>query len=275
MLHVLTGLAVAVSAQSVIDRPAVLQPSDRWVVDFGDSQCSAVREYQAPGGKISLGLRPSPVGAMTQLFVVMDGKAGKWADNLPAELQIGSGPGIRTRLLRYRGRTDRGDKVLHQLTLTEEQMKALASAESLSIRSRGGVNADFRLNQTGSIAKLLGDCRDDLQRYWNIGEKPDTLVATPAKLEGNGVAGLFTAEDYPAEGYRESLEATAKLVLLVDEKGAARSCQVVESSGAPVFQAMGCQVIMERVKFSPALDGKGVPVRSAYTSPAIRWRLSE
>ena len=43
--------------------------------------------------------------------------------------------------------------------------------------------------------------------------------------------------------------------------------------GLPVLDAMGCQVIRERAKFTPALDRGGKPIRSTYVTPPIRWRM--
>lgn len=39
-----------------------LEPSAKWVVDFGEAHCVAARDYKTMGNTYSLILRPSPIG---------------------------------------------------------------------------------------------------------------------------------------------------------------------------------------------------------------------
>ncbi len=68
-------------------------------------------------------------------------------------------------------------------------------------------------------------------------------------------------------------EGSAQFLLLINEKGSVAGCQVLKPSGVPVFDALGCQVITKRAKFTPALDAAGKPMRSSVTTPEIVWRL--
>jgi protein TonB len=61
--------------------------------------------------------------------------------------------------------------------------------------------------------------------------------------------------------------------LLIDEHGKVAGCHVEKASGIPIFDVMGCQVILQRMKFAPALDGKGQPTRSTYITPPVKWQI--
>lgn len=63
------------------------------------------------------------------------------------------------------------------------------------------------------------------------------------------------------------------MLLMIDEKGAVVDCVTVESSGVATLVAMGCQVIRERARFTPALDINGKPTRDTYLTPTLTWRI--
>lgn len=250
-----------------------LEPTGKWVVDFAETHCAASRDYAPSSGALGFGLRPAANGKVVHLFLVSEGRASKWAEQMPAQVAIGSGPLSKSFLLRYGIKSPKGDKVMNQVALSHEQMDALTVAGSIAVRA-AGMNVDLRVREMPKIAALLNDCTRDLQRFWNMGDTPRVPIATPPEPKA-ALATLFTWEDYPDDAMFGRMEGSAQVVLLIDEKGAPRSCQVVQSTGAPVFEAMGCQVLMQRAKFSPALDDKGQPIRSSYTSPPIRWQFED
>jgi protein TonB len=63
------------------------------------------------------------------------------------------------------------------------------------------------------------------------------------------------------------------LILLVDEAGKVAGCDVLSPSGIPALDIMGCQVIRNRARFTPALDATGKPVRSTVVTPPIIWSM--
>lgn len=248
-----------------------LEPNGKWVVNFADTHCVASRDYALQTGQLGFGLRPAANGKVVHLFLVREGRASKWAEQVPAQVAIGSAPLSKSFLLRYGVKFPNGDKIMNQVTLTREEMTALAASESITVRA-AGLDASFRMQGMPRIAALLGDCTNGLQRFWNMGDTPTVPIATPPKPKA-AIGTLFTWQDYPADAMTGRMEGSAQVVLLIDEKGKPQSCQVVQSTGAPVFEVMGCQVLMQRAKFSPALDDKGQPIRSSYTSPPIRWQM--
>jgi TonB family protein len=249
-----------------------LEPTARWVVDFAEQQCVASRTYKGEDGEVTLAFRQSPYDDITQLYIITLGKASKWTEQLDARVAVGGAEPVRTFLLRSAAGKGKDARIVHKLNLSPEQRGALATAEAITLTASGAVSGHFRLSKMPDIAKLLDECTHDLRTYWNMGEASAT-VAVPAKPRTD-VRLLFSSADYPSDALAYGQEGSAVLMLLIDETGAMKSCQVVRAEGAPVFDAMGCQVLLDRAKFSPALDIRGKPMRSVYTSPRVVFRMA-
>jgi protein TonB len=64
-----------------------------------------------------------------------------------------------------------------------------------------------------------------------------------------------------------------RFLVLVNETGGVAGCDVVLSSGNPLLDAMGCQVIRKRARFTPALDASGKPARDSVITPEVIWQM--
>ena len=73
------------------------------------------------------------------------------------------------------------------------------------------------------------------------------------------------------EAMLRSQEGKAQFLLLIDESGKVAGCDVLVASGVPAFDVMGCQVIRDKAKFSPAREAKGAAVRSTVVTPPVKW----
>jgi TonB family protein len=149
-------------------------------------------------------------------------------------------------------------------------MAQAASASSVTLRLKGKGHFSFSLANMPALLKGLEQCTRDLKRYWHMRDVDDGSIATPAKGD---IRGVFTSGDYPSEALNRSQEGGGQFLLLIDEKGKVAGCHVVQASGLPALDAMGCQVIRERAKFTPAQDRAGKPIRSTYVTPRVIWRM--
>jgi TonB family protein len=149
-------------------------------------------------------------------------------------------------------------------------MAQATSAGHVTFWSAASGATTFSLNSMPALLQGLQACTADLMQYWNQGGENDGRIMEPAT--GN-VRAAFSARDFPQEAMSRQQEGTAQFLLLIDETGAVAGCHAVKTSGIPVFDAMGCQVLRERAKFTPARDGTGKPVRSMVTTPSVTWRL--
>ena len=127
------------------------------------------------------------------------------------------------------------------------------------------------LSSIPALMDTLQNCVVDLQHYWNMIDPEQKDIAAPAVGD---LRNIFKAGDYPTEAMSRYQGGKVQFVLLVDEDGKVGACHVLEPSGIPVLDAMGCQVIRQRATFKPALNRQGKPTRSAVVTPPIIWRIA-
>jgi len=244
-----------------------LEPLKNWVVDYGDTQCTALREFGNASRPIVFGIVPSPDGGTYELLIKRPRSGPDFAVEMPGTVDFGHGP-IKAWLL-YFG-TKKGGSSLYQYRISAEQMAQARSAPAVTVHADGGEDFSFRLAVMPALLDGLKKCTADLQQYWNMYGQRNGKMATPSKGD---LRRIFNADDYPSDALRQGQEGLAQYMLLIDEKGSVAACHVMKPSGVPVLDAMGCQVIRQRAKFTPAVDATGRPMRSTYVTPPIRWAL--
>lgn len=247
--------------------PMPLQPVSKWVLDYQYTQCVAERDFGSPDNPTSLAIRPAPNTKTYELLVARAGQGPKFAQELEGSVDFGNGP-IKAWLLRYH--TSDKKRALYIFRLPTPEMAQSRTASFVRFQAKGSINVTVMLTSMAALMDGLQTCADDLRRYWNDGGHNDGRIAKSAKGD---VRHIFNDGDFPNEAMGRQQEGKAQFVLLIDEKGKVAACHVEKASGIPVFDAMGCQVIMERAKFKPALDAKGNPIRSMYWTPEVIWRF--
>jgi len=80
-------------------------------------------------------------------------------------------------------------------------------------------------------------------------------------------------EDYPAEALRNHWEGVSEIAILVDEQGRGIACEVVHSSGHDVLDRATCSIAIRKIRFKPATDKDGYPIKSIFDPLRIAWRL--
>lgn len=86
------------------------------------------------------------------------------------------------------------------------------------------------------------------------------------------LAGLFSADDYPADAQMRDEQGTVRVVLEIDERGRVSRCSVIDSSGSSSLDSATCRILERRARFTAAHDSSGRPARDSYTQ-SITWRL--
>lgn len=244
-----------------------LQPTGKWALDYALAQCAAYRDYGSAKRPVTLMIRPAPNGETYEILVAREDASPEFAEELEGTVDFGGGP-IKAWLLHYRSQTKHLD--VYQFRISALEMAQARSASSVTLRIRNAPDFSFALASMPQLLDGLAACTADLKQYWNMGGEKDGRIATPAKGD---VRHLFSPDDYPREAMNLRQEGRAQYLLLVDEKGKVAGCHVLLASGVPVLDAMGCAILMERAKFTPALDPSGKPVRSALMTPPVQWQI--
>jgi hypothetical protein len=244
--------------------PQLLQPVDKWQLDFGDTQCTAARSYGDAASAVALVIIPSLNGAYYKVMVSVPRAGPPYAKESRGTVDFGRGP-IASELL-YFGKSGVKQSV-YQLMLTAADMAQAEAATAVTV-TVGRANFGFSLSDVPALLAGLRSCNADLNQYWNIGGKTGTITAGAPIAD---IRTLLTAKDYPTEAQWLKPRSSSQYQLLIDEKGAVAGCDVLSPSGAQVLDSTACQVIAGRTKFRPATDSSGKAVRSAWTTPPLVW----
>jgi TonB family protein len=260
------GLPAAAAALiGAADAPPLRQPTKGWVVDYGDSACTALRSYGSEAEPITLAFRPSPNGTVVRLILARPGRPPPQADQFQVVMNIAP-PSVKTTGLRFPGA---GKREFVWINARRADLEGLRRAGEIAIKG-GPVAERLALPNIGNALDALDTCNADLRRYWNVGEHGSGVAKPAAPLKP--LIRYFSSDDYPAEAATRGEGGRSVIMMMIDEKGALKDCLVEETSGIATLDAMTCLVLRERAKFSPALDAAGRPVRSVLTQSVI-WKI--
>jgi TonB family protein len=244
-----------------------LRPSGAWVLDYDATQCIASRQYGTDKNAVTFAIRPAPNGGNYELLIGRPRYGPMFGEELNGSVDFGNGP-IKAWLLHYGGSKKKVS--IDQFRISAAEMAQARTATSVNLRTGDGMSANIALTNMPELMKGMDDCNADLKRYWNIENPEKQNVAVEVKGD---VRNVFRSTDYPQEAMKNRQEGRVQFLLLINEQGKVAGCNVVEASGIPALDGMGCQVIVERAKFQPALDKQGKPIRSAYVTPPVVWRI--
>lgn len=85
-------------------------------------------------------------------------------------------------------------------------------------------------------------------------------------------AQFMTADDYPASALRSGATGRVVAEWEVAEDGAVEGCRVIQSSGSTALDNATCRLATSRLRYDPARDAGGRPIRSA-DSQRVDWVL--
>ena len=260
------GAALAWSSIAAAAPPPpsqLMQPVDKWQLDFGDTQCTAARSFGDAAGPVVLGIVPALNGSYYKIMVSVPRAGPPYAKEAKGTVDFGRGP-IASELL-YFGKSGVKQSV-YQVVLSAAQMAQAEGATGMTV-SADRASYGFVLADVGPLLAGLRECNADLKKYWNMGQAPAVTAGEPL----GDIRTVLTARDYPTQAQWVKPSSSVQFQLLIDEKGAIARCDAVAPSGAQVLDSTGCQVIAGRTKFKPAKDAAGKPVRSAWTTPPLVW----
>lgn len=244
--------------------PELRQPNGKWVLDYGETACTAYRNFGSKESPLVLALRPSPNGSVVRLSLVRDGQVAS-PHHFPVTTNISEGS-VKTTGLRFASEDRKRESIW--INFARPQLEGLSRAGEIAIRGGRTLNERFALPGMAGVLKALDSCNSDLRAYWNIGDSA-SAIATPA-APAESPARWVSNGDYPQQAVRENASGIVQFVLLIDETGKTRDCMVEDTSGVASLDAMACIILRERARFKPALDVGGKPVRSSWTS-RFRW----
>ena len=154
-----------------------------------------------------------------------------------------------------------------------EHNASVASNEVASESLRSSLTTDAAEARRSVIPR---DSDDDTDEANEPPSEPDLALARSSGSRAAGLRGdpgrFFGPDAYPPGAL--SMQAQGRVVarLTVSTDGRVTSCDVTSSSGNEDLDATTCNIAINRVRFSPALNDAGDPIEATYTLP-VRWVL--
>lgn len=268
------GIGLAVLASAGAASAAPLQPTSPWNVNYTATSCDAKRRF----GDVALVITPAPLGETMRVMIEMPGEMRR-ARQYPARVMVGDGTGGEVATALLFPLSKKGLRGIYAVLPKTTVERALANGELRLMLGKGTARSKvtftiadthLALGKTGALAKALSTCLADLQKHWGMTDGKLPEPAVPGSAIGS-VTGIFRSGDYPEDAMDAGQSGTAQYLLMIGRQGEVMDCVVRQSSGIASLDAMGCQVIRERAKFSPAKDSAGKPIVGSVLTPTIRW----
>ena len=243
------------------------RPTGRWVLDYGDAQCVASRNYGTDDKPLFLALKPSPTGSVMRVMLIRNA-ASSTAEQRPASIRFDGKPAIAVNALSYGD--PQAKRHVASINLPMETFAANRRASTIEIKG-SWFNEQLAVPGLYGVTAVFEDCLANLRKVWNVGQPHLARVARPAQSK-RPLSDLFRSTTYPHQAIREGNTGRVGLALLIDEAGKVRDCMIEETSGYATLDTMSCYTITTHARFDPAIGIEGKPVKSA-SFHRISWRI--
>lgn len=251
-----------------------LEPASSWQVDNAPNLCRLSRDYAAGEERITLRLEQFRPGAGVQAVLITDRVVRK-ESLAPFRIRLGATAPFRTPafpLVLPDGR--RAMLMTFELVKPSETSehtwpdeKALTAIDKMEFSAPVMGTLVF---QTRTLVRAMAEmrtCAVNMVREWGFDPVQQASLSRQPKPSGSTQRWLQW-DDFkrlgPAPGQLDHLI----FRLDVDATGKPVTCHIVRSYSDPAFAQRSCELLMQRARFSPALDAAGQPVASYWLSRA-------
>lgn len=278
---------IAVCPLSARAAETVLEPSDKWVLNYANDSCRLARAFGKDEEKVVLILdQYQPAGVMDLTLV---GKRFKRFTVPRVPVSVTFGPALPAGELRdaitgtlgpdniaivMAGSRDILNRdTSHRVAgAFEELPQSSAEQEEAITEARIAVSSMRFTLHTGSMKAPLGamrTCMTSLARDWGLDVAQQLALSKHAAPKGPPGNWLMST-DRPKGALARGANAIVRFRMMVGADGTPTQCFVQQATMSPDFIKLTCDLLMKRARFTPALDATGKPVASYYTN-AVRW----
>jgi TonB family protein len=260
--------AAANAAQPAPAASFVPSPGGRWLIDWGQNQCSLVREAGgAPAAGVALQLVP---GTETLDIVVVDEswKTFPVKDGEEVTVQLDTGAPVSSKVRRLRGNER---LAIVAGNIDRAFLDLYAKAGSVTLKAYKKTIMQISLPGAGKAVEALQTCERDILKEWKV----DTSALATLQRRARGKKSLISYvsdKDYPPEALAKGEQGTSVIRLTIEPDGKPSACGVVSSSGSRTLDLYTCAIFVRRVQYDPAIDANGQPVRSVLFT-RLTWRI--
>jgi len=248
---------------------APIQPTGKWVVDFADNACVLSRQYGAGEDQFSANFKAPLLGKQFELVIARPEKHPD--EESYDEGWIEKPDGRRIEPIKSYSYSTVAKTRLTRVSFDPERYTVGEDGERLNLHINAKRAYDLAMPDFKAALSVLDVCLKDLRKVHGVDEATLARIATPAKTSGR-LLSAFSTEDYPSAELDDGGQGNVGVLYWIETDGRVRDCKVIETSHRPRLDEKTCQVIKYQVKFKPALDAAGKPIRSPDYS-RMRWRV--
>jgi TonB family protein len=261
-------------AGALLGSPAVAgkeprAPTEKWLVNFADAQCIAIRNYGSKEDPLFLTVKEPALGGVLQVMIVKLGRGTDSPEEVDGSVSLDGGPGIPTSFL-YTTVRKAGTQAF-SVNMPRALFARVINSKSFQVRAGYRLNEIFELSSMPALIRVLDDCASGLRQVWRVSDASVPNSKLKQKTTGT-LEGIFSSDDYPTIAIYRNEIGSVRFVLLVDETGRVADCSVIQTSGIAALDTQSCALVSQRARFVPATDVNGRPVKSAVLQ-TVSWRL--
>lgn len=288
------ALAVSSQAAAAAPAPLVLKPTSSWQVDYGDERCRLARQFGE--GKETVFLLMDRFGPTEYFKLTIAGKLMK-APLEKGEANVQFGPNEPEQKLEFLN-GNLGDEpalvfsssariappnAVETLAINDRKKAEWVVLQPISEDRKKAVR-NLRVGkplrkplilETGSMRgplAALDKCIDTLLTSWGVDlERHKGLIREAAPLKSPDK--WIVSSDYPRNMLAVGQPALVDFRLSVGPDGVPTACHIQSTSRPKEFDEAVCKSVMQRARFSPALDAQGQPLASYYQN-RVYFRIS-
>lgn len=266
----------------------VLEPLDKWVLNYADDSCRLARAFGKGDDRVVLMLDQfQPQGRLVMSLV---GKRFKWLGPNRVSLSSTFGPGLpngpfidaimgtvgpdnapilmtgpRDLLNRPHDQKDDGERDEGLATIAEQG----AAITELSIAASGMRRLTLHTGSMKAPIEAMNTCMSALVKAWGL-DPVQQVELTKQVAPLSRPRSWLLPDDYPKEPLYKGAGAIVQFRLMVGADGKPTACHIQQATRSPEFTKLTCDLLMKRARFAPALDNGGKPVASYYIN-SVRW----
>ena len=256
-------VALTGTPATAAERRAVWEPAGQWTLEASPNKCTAVRTFTKDRRSFRMALNPTPAGEGGELILLMP-KAIPALES--ADVFIG---GVRTK-----GRGALLDGInkraewIYGIGLAAEDYARMLQSGTVEIATRS-IRITASLGELQQANFAVARCNVDLLKRLGFPDATDLSTSANSVRPFNEYT---TADDYPDDAIRNSANGMTKLLVAVGADGLPEECRVLRSAGSDALDQQGCNILIDRARYTPARNKVGQTVK-APIFVNIRWML--
>jgi TonB family protein len=263
----------------------VLEPSTNWIVDYGDDSCALLRTFRAGEERVTLEMRQFEPGEGLRIAIVSDTLARShrvartrfepdeaWIEH-PAPLLLSYGGDDKRRGVLYsdtlRPSAQKAPGQQPSPWLAAEREAREAAITSLALTGVFDRNVTLRTGAMTAPMNAMRACLDELLTHWGLDAETQRTLSRKASPIDQQFWSRRIQTSFPESMTRRGLSGAVHIRLTVGADGKPTACAVQLEIAHPAFEKAACKSAMSSARFEPALDARGEPVISYFTTTVV------